>query len=175
MKILSFGFVAFFSSLLSLNVHATLYEGWCQGQKVTASSRAVFGPNCRDIRQISAPTPPRVTPAPTPPRVTPAPTFSCPSGWNLSGQVCTRPNTPTISTTSYSASCPGGMGIPDNRPLCQTFNMRTRQWSAPTRTPTCSRGGTLRGGSCVIETRIAGNCAPGVSSGTNCTMPATRR
>jgi hypothetical protein len=120
-------------SMLTFKVQAQQFEALCQGQRVVASSPSVFGPKCRNIRQISGPVqtprPPVVAPAPRPPVVAPA------------------PKPPVLAP--YAASCPSSMGIPDNRALCQTFNMKTKKWGPPHSTPSCPRGGSLRGAMCI--------------------------
>ncbi len=106
-----------------------------------------------------------------------APQFSCPSGYTLSGQTC------TIKLSSATpARCPGSMGLPGNSSTCQTYDMRTRKWGAPTAQATCSTpGARLQGAQCVVERtqtipaspggRVS--CSPGSQVGSQCVTNPT--
>ncbi|GCL65077.1 hypothetical protein [Pseudaquabacterium pictum] len=84
-----FLFTAASLALLPLAGQAATYQATCQGQVVSASSTAAFGPKCTNVRLITpapaqapakpvvTPTKPVVTPAkpaPTPPKPAPTPT-----------------------------------------------------------------------------------------------------
>lgn len=186
--------IGFLLALMSGAAAAQTYGGYCSGQYITAKSLAVFGPKCRDVKLISGGSASPANPKPIYPSspttpVTPVGKYTCLAGWTLSGSQCLKPvqcpagssisGTSCVSTiqTSYSASCPGGMGIPDNRPICRTYNMRTRSWTSPTAMPSCPRGGSLSGGSCVTNRTqsTAPSCSMGTRSGSMCVLQASRR
>jgi hypothetical protein len=102
-----------------------------------------------------------------------APSFSCPAGWTLSGQTCS-----TTFSNNRPAQCPGSMGLPGNSSLCQTYNMRTRTWGAPTAQARCTEpGARLQGAQCIVQTSSRTipatpggvvSCSPGRQVGSQC-------
>jgi len=70
--------------LLPLSTHAATYQGTCQGQTISASSMAVFGPKCTNVRLITPPaavTPTRPAPTPTPAPYDPYKNLYTVQGW----------------------------------------------------------------------------------------------
>lgn len=109
---------------------------------------------------------------------------SCPSGYSPSGNTCSKPavcqsgwtttssGCSRVTSTTYAATCPtSSMGIPNNQPVCQTYNMKTRTWGAPTAAAICSKGGRIQGSSCVVSSStqiINPTCLSGTPQGNIC-------
>jgi hypothetical protein len=98
--------------------------------------------------------------------------FSCQPGYTLSGQTCSI----KISSNT-TAQCPVSMGLPGNSSTCQTYNMRTRTWGAPTAQARCTQpGARLQGAQCIVERTQtmaakrggAVSCSPGRQVGSQC-------
>lgn len=70
-------------------------------------------------------------------------TFSCPSGWTLSGNTCTQATSSTIAATITGYSCPSGYVLSGS-----TCSQTTTVTSAATANYSCPAGWSLSGSNC---------------------------
>jgi len=186
-KVVLWAAAAFFSVFTS-TASATMYTATCQGQTVSASSLAVFGPNCKNITEVGSSSSGTNVSVVTP-GVSVKP--SCPAGWTPSGSTCYSPAglgagcapggvmsggmCTSKTTTTVTASCPNGMSQNLNDGVCRTYNMKTRTFGLPQAYASCPAGATRQGSSCI--TTITNSykpytiCSVGTPEGPYCKTP----
>lgn len=98
-------------------------------------------------------------------------TFSCPSGWTLSGNTCTQSTSTTIAATVTGYSCPLGYSLTGS-----TCSQATTVTSAATPNYGCPAGWALSGSNCSYSVAASPvfSCPSGFTlSGTTCSGTST--
>ena len=99
--------------------------------------------------------------------------YSCASGWTLSGSTCTQATSSTIAATVTGYNCPAGYTLSGS-----TCSQTTTATSAATPNYSCSAGWSLSGSTCSLTTSNAATpiyaCPSGFSlSGSTCSGTST--
>ena len=99
--------------------------------------------------------------------------YSCSSGWTLSGSTCTQATSNTVAATVTGYNCPTGYTLSG-----ATCSQTTTTTSAATPVYSCESGWTLSGSTCSITTSAAAtpiySCPSGYSlSGSTCSGTST--
>ena len=99
--------------------------------------------------------------------------YSCPSGWTLSGNTCTQVTNNTVAATLAGYNCPSGYTLSGS-----TCSLTTVTTSTATVSYSCPSGWSLSGTNCISSTSSAATpvyaCPSGYTlSGSSCSRTAT--